>query len=83
MCDTKKLTEWVAQKGGVISVREVKGRIAKRAEDEVEKARDALRKAEIAVKGKEKRGLMLEKRPKSFVQKLKAYLMARTQLGRG
>ena len=71
-CATQKNLEWVAQKGGVISVREVKGRIAKRAEDEVEKARNALRKAEIAVKKKEKRGLMLEKRPKSFVQKIKS-----------
>ncbi len=44
----KKLTGWVAQKGGVITVREVRGKIAKRAEDEVEKARSALRRAEIA-----------------------------------
>lgn len=68
-CGTKKLIGLVAQKRGVITVREIKGTIAKRAEDEIEKVRNALRKAEITVKKKEKRRIMLEKRPKSFVQR--------------
>lgn len=50
----KKVTGQIAQKGDVIIVREVRGRIAKQAEDEVEKARNALRRAEIAAEKKEK-----------------------------
>lgn len=42
-------------------MREVKERISKRAEDEAEKARNALRKAEIAIEKKKKRRLMLKK----------------------
>lgn len=63
----KKLTGPAAQKGGGIIVREIRGRIAKRAEDEVEKARNALRRAEIAAeKAEVKRP---EKDKKSFVKR--------------
>ena len=63
----KKLTGRVAQKGGGIIVREIRGRIAKRAEDEVEKARNALRRAEIAAEKVEVK--RPEKDQKSFVKR--------------
>ena len=66
-CGMKKLTGPAAKKGGGIIVREIRGRIAKRAEDEVEKARNALRRAEIAAeKAEVKRP---EKDKKSFVKR--------------
>ena len=64
-----KTTERVAQKGGVITVREVRGKIAKRAEDEVEKARNALRQAEIAAERKEKAEINARKKTKKLCSK--------------
>ena len=49
----KKLTGRVAQKGGVITVRDVRAKVTKRAETEVEKARRALERAEAAELKKE------------------------------
>ena len=78
----KKLTGRVAQKGGVITVREVRGRITKRAEDEVEKARNALKRAGIAAEKKAKAGgINARKRTKkALFKEVKAYLKARPQL---
>ncbi len=79
----KKLTGRVAQKGGVITVREVRGKIAKRAEDEVKKARNALRRAEIAAEKKEKAEVNARKRTKkALFKEVKAYLKARPQLAK-
>ncbi len=44
----KKLTAKIAQKGGVILMRDVRARTAKRNTNEVEKARKALERAEAA-----------------------------------
>ncbi|MCJ1349797.1 hypothetical protein MMC31_008038 [Peltigera leucophlebia] len=77
----KKLTGRVAQKGRVIILREVRGRITKRAEDEVEKARNAVRRAEIAAGKKEKAEIIAQKRTKkALFKEVKAYLEARPQL---
>lgn len=49
----RKLTGRVAQKGGVITVRDVRAKVTKREETEVEKARKALERAEAAELKKE------------------------------
>ncbi len=79
----KKLTGRVAKKGGVITVCEIRGRITKKAEDEVEKARNALRRAEIAAEKKAKAEINAQKRTKkTLFKKVKAYLKARPQLAK-
>ncbi len=77
----KKLIGRVAQKGGVVIVHEIRGRITKQAEDEVEKARNSLRQAEIAVEKKAKAEINAQKRTKkALFKEVKAYLKARSQL---
>ena len=50
----KKITGRVAQKERVITIREIRGRTTKRTEDEAEKPKNALRRAEIAAEKKAK-----------------------------
>ncbi len=70
----KKLTGRVAKKEGMFIMREIRGRITKRAEDEVEKARNALRQAEIAAEKKAKAEINVQKRTKkASLQEVKAY----------
>lgn len=52
-------------------MREIKGKIAKRAENKVEKAKNTLRKAKIAVEKKEKRRLILKKDQKVLFKESK------------
>ena len=73
----QKLTGRVTQKRGVITVREVRGEIVKRAEDEFEKGRNALRRAKIAAEKKEKAEVNARKKTKkTLFKKVKAYLKA-------
>lgn len=53
MCDAKKLTGRVAQKVRVNTVRDLRAKITKMEETEVEKARKALERAEAAELKKE------------------------------
>lgn len=62
---------------------EVREKIAKRAEDEVEKARNALRRAEIAAEKKEKAEVNAQKKTKkALFKEVKEYLKARPQLAK-
>ena len=63
----KKLTGRVAQKGGVITVREIRGRITKRA---------AEKKAKAEINTRKKRT------KKALFKEVKAYLKARPQLAK-
>ena len=77
----KKLTGRVAQKGGVITVRDVRAKVTKRAESEVEKARRALDRAEAAELKKENARITAQKKLRKQLHKeLKAYLKARPAL---
>ena len=68
----------VAQKGGVITVRDVRAKITKRAETEVEKARRALERAEAAELKKENSRIAAHKKLwKQLHKELKAYLKVR------
>ncbi|MCJ1347006.1 hypothetical protein MMC31_005226 [Peltigera leucophlebia] len=79
----KRLTGRIAQKGGVITMREIKGRITKQAKDEVQKARNALRRAEIATEKKAKARINARKGTrKALFKEVKAYLKARSQLAK-
>lgn len=79
----KKLTGRVVQKEGMVTRREIRGKITKRAEDKVEKARNALRRAKIATKKKEKAEINTQKRTKkALFKEVKAYLKARPQLAK-
>lgn len=71
-----------AQKGEVITVREIKEKIAKQAKDKVEKARNALKKAEITVKTKEQQRLILEKISKSFLQRSQNIVNGKDAVGK-
>lgn len=55
----------------MIIVYDVKGKIAKQAENEVEKAKNALRKAKITIEKKKKRRLMFEKNQKVLFKESK------------
>ena len=77
----KKLTGRVSQKGGVITVRDVRAKVTKRVETEVEKARRALERAEAAELKKENARIAAhEKLWKQLHKELKAYLKARPAL---
>ena len=77
----KKLTGRVAQKGGVITVRDVRAKVTKRVETEVEKARRALERAEAAELKKENARIAAHKKLwKQLHKELKAYLKARPAL---
>ena len=77
----KKLTGRVAQKGGVITVRDVRAKVTKRVETEVEKARKALDRAEAAELKKENARITAHKKLRKQLHKeLKAYLKARPVL---
>ena len=79
----KKFTGRVAQKGRVVIIREIRGRITKQAENKVKKAKNALRGAEIAIEKKEKAEIKAQKRTKkALFKKVKAYLKTRPQLGK-
>ncbi len=79
----KKLTGRIAKKEEVVNVREIRGRITKRAEDKVEKARNASRRAEIAAEKKAKAEINAQKRTKkALFKEVKAYLKARPQLAK-
>ena len=73
----KKLIGKVAQKRGVITVRDVHAKVTKRAETEVEKARRALERAEAAELKKENARIAAHKKLwKQLHKELKAYLKA-------
>ena len=77
----EKLTGRVAQKGGVITVRDVRAKVTKRAETEVEKAKEALDQAEVAELKKENAMIAAQKKLRNQLHKeLKAYLKARPAL---
>ena len=77
----RKLTGRVAQKGGVITVRDVSAKITKRAETEVEKAMRALDRAEAVELEKENARIAAQKKLwKQLHRELKAYLKARPTL---
>ncbi len=79
----KKLTGRVAQKGGVVTMREIRGRITKRAEDEVGKTKNALRRAEIAAEKKAKAEINAQKRTKkALFKEVKEYLKVGPQLAK-
>ena len=77
----KKLIGRVAQKGKVITVRDVQAKVTKRAENEVEKARRALDQAEAAELKKENAKIAVQKKIRKQLHKeLKVYLKARPTL---
>ena len=77
----KKLTGRVAQNGGVITVRDMRAKITKRVETEVEKAKRALDRAEAAeLKNENARIAAQKKLWKQLHRELKAYLKARPAL---
>ena len=79
----KKLTGRVAQKGGVITVRDVRAKVTKRAETEVEKARKVLDRAEAAELKKENARIAAHKKLRKQLHKeLKAYLKSRPALAK-
>ena len=79
----KKLTGRVAQKGGVITVRDIQAKVTKRAENEVEKARKALDRAEAAELKKENAKIAAHKKLRKQLHKeLRAYLKARPALAK-
>lgn len=64
-------------------MQEIRGRIIKRAKDEVEKARNALRQAEIITEKQEKVEINAQKKTKkTLFKEVKAYLNARPQLAK-
>ena len=79
--DRKKLIRNVAQKVGVITVQDVRAKVTKRVETEVEKARRALDRAEAAELKKENARIAAHKKLwKQVHKKLKAYLKIRPAL---
>ncbi len=77
----KKLIGRVAQKGKLITVRDVQAKVTKRAENEVEKARRALDRAEAAELKKENARIAAQKKIRKQLHKeLKVYLKARPAL---
>lgn len=65
------------------TIYEIRGKITKRAKDEVEKVRNALKQAEIAAKKKEKAKINNQKRAKkTLFKEVKAYLKAKSQLAK-
>ncbi len=76
---TKEITRPVAQKKRVITLREIRGKTTKRAEDEAEKAKNALRRAGIAAEKKAKAEINTQKKTKNALFKVvKTYLKARS-----
>ncbi len=74
----KKITKRAEQKKTGITLLEIQERTTKQAEDEGEKARNALRQPEIDVEKKAKTEITVQKRTKkAWFKEIKAYLKAR------